>query len=108
MSKRSSTPLTQAARVLDSHTAELRKTINRFQIFERVGRQRVIPKDVLALFRGTKAISGYLYPAWVHMRADLLAAAAKIARSEIGHLANAAAPFRCRTITLISARRGRA
>jgi hypothetical protein len=81
MTKRSCTPLTQAARVLDSHPAALRKTINRFGIFERDGRQRVIPNDVLKLFRRTKAVSGYLYPAWVRTHDDLIAAAAQIPAS---------------------------
>jgi hypothetical protein len=83
MSKRSCTPLTQAALLLDSHPAALRKTVNRFGIVERDGRQRVIPNDVLALFRRTKAVSGYLYPSWVRSHADLIAAAAEIPSSEI-------------------------
>jgi hypothetical protein len=78
MSKRSCTPLTQAARVLGSHPAALRKTINRFGIIERDGRQRVIPNDILALFRRTRAASGYLYPAWVRTHDDLIAAVAEI------------------------------
>jgi hypothetical protein len=83
MRKHVSTPLTLAARILDSHPAALRKTINRFQIVERDGPQRVIPNDILALFRRTKAIAGYLYPSWVRTRDDLLGAAAKIPESEI-------------------------
>jgi hypothetical protein len=83
VSKRSSTPLTQAARVLNSHPAALRKTANRFGIRERDGRQRAIPNDILALFRRTKAVSGYLYPAWVRTHDDLIAAAAEIPASEI-------------------------
>jgi hypothetical protein len=87
MSKRSSTTLTAAARVLDAHPAALRKAINRFQIVERVGRQRVIPNDVLALFRKTKTVCGYLYPHWVRTRDELLAAAAQIPASEAIDLA---------------------
>jgi hypothetical protein len=86
MRKLSSTPLTQAARVLKSHPAALRKTANRFGIVERDGRQRAIPNDILALFRRTKAIAGYLYPHWVRTRDDLLGAAAKIPESEITEL----------------------
>ena len=82
MNKPSFTPLTQAARVLRSHPAALRKAINRFGIVNRDGRQRVIPNDVLALFRRTKAVSGYLYPAWVRTPDDLIAAAAEIPASE--------------------------
>jgi hypothetical protein len=83
MRKHASTPLTLSARILGSHPAALRKAINRFGIVERDGRQRVIPNDVLALFRRTKAVAGYLYPAWVRSRDDLLGAAAKIPESEI-------------------------
>ena len=82
MNKPSFTPLTQAARVLRSHPAALRKAINRFGIVNRDGRQRVIPNDVLALFRRTKAVSGYLYPAWIRTPDDLIAAAAEISASE--------------------------
>jgi hypothetical protein len=64
MNKPSRTPLAQAAIILRSHPAALRKTINRFGIVERDGRQRVIPNDILALFRRTKAASGYLCPTW--------------------------------------------
>jgi hypothetical protein len=81
------TPLTQAARILGSHPAALRKAINQFQIVERDNRRRrLIPNDVLALFRRTKAACGYLYPAWVRTREELLAAAAKIPQSEITEL----------------------
>jgi hypothetical protein len=83
MSKRSCTPLTQAARELGSHPAALRKAINRLGIIERDGRQRVVPDDILALFRRTKAVSGYLYPAWVRTHDDLIAAAAENPASEI-------------------------
>ena len=87
MRNHASTPLTVAARVLGSHPAALRKTINQFQIVKRDGRQRVIPNDILALFRRTKAISGYLYPHWIRTRDELLAAAAQIPASEITDLA---------------------
>jgi hypothetical protein len=82
--KRNCTPLTQAARFLGSHTAALRKTINRFGIVERDGRQRVIPNDVLALFHRTKAASGYLYPTWVRTHDDLIAAAAAVPNYQHG------------------------
>lgn len=77
MSEPNYTPLTQAARFLRSHPAALRKTINRFGIVERDGRQRVIPNDILDLFHRTKTASGYLYPVWVRTRDDLIAAAAQ-------------------------------
>jgi hypothetical protein len=81
---RNYTTLIQAARILGSHPAALRKAINQFQIVERDNRRRrLIPNDVLALFRRTKAASGYLYPHWIRTRDDLLAAAAKIPQSEI-------------------------
>jgi hypothetical protein len=83
MIKRICTPLTQAALILGSHPAALRKAINRLGIVERVGRQRVIPNDILALFRRTKTVSGYLYPAWVRTHDDLIAAAAEVPASEI-------------------------
>jgi hypothetical protein len=83
MNKRNRTTLAQAALILRSHPAALRKAINRFGIVERDGRQRVIPNDILALFRRTKAVSGYLYPAWVRTHDDLIAAAAEVPTSEI-------------------------
>ena len=83
MNKLSSTPLRQAAEILGSHPAALRKTINQFGIVERDGRQRTIPNNILALFRRTKAVSGYLYPHWVRTRADLDRCAAEVPGSEM-------------------------
>jgi hypothetical protein len=74
MSKQNCTTLTQAAPVLRSHPAALRKTINRFGIVECDGGRRVIPNDILALFLRTKAVSD--------THDDLIAAAAETA-SEI-------------------------
>jgi hypothetical protein len=78
MSKHSYTPLTQAARSLRSHTAHVRKTLNRFGIVERHEGQRTIPNNILDLFQRTKAASGYLYPSWVRTHDDLIAAAAAV------------------------------
>jgi hypothetical protein len=52
---RNHTTLIQAAQILGSHPAALRKAINQFQIVERDNRRRrLIPNDVLALFRRTR------------------------------------------------------
>jgi len=84
------TSLTQAARILGSHLAALRKTLNQFGIIEREGRQRVIPNDILALFRRTKLASGYLYPRSVRTHDDLIAAAKEIPAEEVSELCETA------------------
>ena len=88
MKKHASTTLTLAAQILGSHPAALRKAMNQFQIVERDSRRRrLIPNNVLALFRRTKTVSGYLYPHWIRTRDELIAAAAQIPPSEITDLA---------------------
>jgi hypothetical protein len=97
---RENTTLTQAAQILESHPMALRKTFNRFGFVERDNRRRrLIPIDVLALFRRTKAASGYLYPRSIRTRTDLLAAAAEIPQSEITELIARTAASRKSAVT---------